>query len=106
MLPARGHAVMFVYRDRNTGRFASHSTWKRSKAHGGSRYVRKAYQVRLPPRLQAPAVRPAAHPERESVSRKAKRVTSLEEYEEAFGDLLDETENVESSPDYEESEGG
>lgn len=97
---------MFIYRDFKTGRFASRSTWKRSKAHGGSRYVRKAYQVRLPPRLQAPAMRPAARPERKSVSRKAKRVTSLKEYEEVFDDLLDETEDVESSPDYEESEGG
>jgi len=27
-----------VYRDRITGRFVSKSTWKRSRAHGGSRY--------------------------------------------------------------------
>lgn len=29
-----------VYIDRETGRFASKSTWKRSRAHGGERYVR------------------------------------------------------------------
>ena len=30
-----------IYRDRITGRFVSKSTWKRSRAHGGSRYKRE-----------------------------------------------------------------
>lgn len=29
------------YRDRQTGRWASLATWKRSKAHGGTRFVRQ-----------------------------------------------------------------
>jgi len=28
------------YRDKQTGHFVSKATWKRSKAHGGKRYVR------------------------------------------------------------------
>ncbi len=30
-----------IYRDKKTGRFVSQFTWKRSKARGGSRYVRQ-----------------------------------------------------------------
>src|SRR5215467_9743763 len=29
------------YRDRDTGKFVSYVTWKRSKAHGGTRFVRE-----------------------------------------------------------------
>jgi hypothetical protein len=29
------------YRDKKSGRFVSEATWKRSKAHGGTRYVRQ-----------------------------------------------------------------
>jgi hypothetical protein len=29
------------FRDKKTGRFVSKSTWARSKAHGGTRYVRE-----------------------------------------------------------------
>jgi hypothetical protein len=35
-----------VYRDKKSGRFVSKSTWKRSKAHGGTRYVRLSLRVR------------------------------------------------------------
>jgi hypothetical protein len=35
-----------VYRDKKSGRFVSKSTWKRSKAHGGTRYVRLSLKVR------------------------------------------------------------
>jgi hypothetical protein len=30
-----------VYRDKKSGRFVSESTWNRSKAHGGTRYIRQ-----------------------------------------------------------------
>ena len=36
-----------VYRDKKSGRFVSESTWKRSKAQGGTRYVRHRLKVRL-----------------------------------------------------------
>jgi hypothetical protein len=37
-----------VYRDRVTGRFVSKSTWNRSRAHGGSRYIRvRGYSANL-----------------------------------------------------------
>lgn len=32
---------MARYRDRETGRFVSKEKWTRSKAHGGTRYVRE-----------------------------------------------------------------
>ena len=41
-----GHRL--VYRDRITGRFVSKSTWKRSRAHGGSRYrAERRYSANL-----------------------------------------------------------
>ena len=39
----------YIYRDRNTGRFAKKTTWKRSKAHDGTRYKRKRIKKKLPP---------------------------------------------------------
>lgn len=38
---------MIIYRDKDTGRYASKSTWKRSKAHGGTRYVRTSREAEL-----------------------------------------------------------
>jgi hypothetical protein len=35
-----------VYRDKKTGRLVSQSTWKRSKARGGTRYVRQTVKTR------------------------------------------------------------
>ncbi len=35
-----------AYRDKKSGRFVSESTWKRSKAQGGTRYVRQSLKVR------------------------------------------------------------
>ncbi|MGA7796006.1 MAG: hypothetical protein WCA19_23485 [Candidatus Acidiferrales bacterium] len=35
-----------TYRDKKSGRFVSESTWKRSKAHGGNRYVRQRPKTR------------------------------------------------------------
>lgn len=35
-----------IYRDRLTGRFAKKSSWKRSKAQGGKRYVRQTLTPR------------------------------------------------------------
>jgi len=34
-----------IYRDKESGRFVSESTWKRSKARGGTRYVRQRTKV-------------------------------------------------------------
>lgn len=38
-----------IYRDRLTGRFAKRSSWTRSKAQGGNRYVRQTITVPPPP---------------------------------------------------------
>jgi len=35
-----------IYRDKKTGRLVSKTTWKRSKAQGGTRYVRQRLKVR------------------------------------------------------------
>lgn len=46
-----------AYRDKKTGKFVSESTWKRSKARGGSRYVRTRAIVlpgRIKPTIQKP----------------------------------------------------
>lgn len=46
------------FRDTKTGRFVSKSTWKRSRAHGGTRYKRE----RLKPAHRARPARPPALP--------------------------------------------
>jgi len=46
-----------IYRDSETGRFASKSTWKRSHAQGGKRYRRTTIEVAKPP-ARAPEVEP------------------------------------------------
>ena len=58
-----------IYRDTATGRFASRSTWRRSRAHDGKRYRRqsiatkpKAVEKPLQKRIRT-KVRPAAPPE-------------------------------------------
>ena len=35
-----------IYRDKKSGRFVAESTWKRSRARGGTRYVRQRPKVR------------------------------------------------------------
>jgi hypothetical protein len=45
-----------LYRDKKSGRFVSKSTWKRSKAHGGTRYVRLNLKVRHEKRLELNAL--------------------------------------------------
>jgi hypothetical protein len=35
-----------IYRDKKSGRFVSEATWKRSKAHGGTRYIRQRTKTR------------------------------------------------------------
>lgn len=42
-----------IYRDSKTGRFAKHSTWQRSKTHGGTRYKRE-YIERKKKRIEPP----------------------------------------------------
>lgn len=38
----------FLYYDKKTNKRVNKTTWKRSRAHGGTRYVRKAISVRKP----------------------------------------------------------
>lgn len=52
-----------VYRDSKTGRFAKRATWERSKAQGGTRYVRKRIVSRVSARPSTPSV-PVPVPER------------------------------------------
>lgn len=40
------HRSPATYRDTKSGRFVSESTWKRSKARGGTRYVRQTRKIR------------------------------------------------------------
>lgn len=42
------------YRDRNTGKFVSEKTWKRSRAHGGKRYRRERSRKTKPRRIVRP----------------------------------------------------
>lgn len=66
-----------IYRDKLTGRFAKRSSWTRSKAKGGKRYVRQTLTVKKkhkapPPRKRKPsdvyewvvAIQPSAKSER------------------------------------------
>lgn len=54
-----------IYRDTETGKFVSKATWKRSRAHGGTRYRRsRTGPVKKHPKI-AKAVRAAALPEPE-----------------------------------------
>lgn len=46
MAKSRQSRRVVVYRDRKTGRLVSESTWRRSKARGGTRYVRQRVQTR------------------------------------------------------------
>lgn len=46
MASARKSRTPIVYRDKKSGRFVSESTWKRSRARGGTRYVRQRLTVR------------------------------------------------------------
>lgn len=63
-------AKRFVYRDRRTGRFVKKSTWSRSKAQGGSRYVRKTIGRKLHVRQLPPtSLRLATSPTVEFVLR-------------------------------------
>jgi len=49
------------YRDTKTGKFVSATTWKRSRAHGGSRYKRVRLVTRSGSKARG-AVRPATFP--------------------------------------------
>jgi hypothetical protein len=64
---------MRVFRDKLTGRFAKASTWERSKAHGGSRYVRQTIKA-APPGKGLPEPR---------------TIKTLEEYGELYGEEIE-----------------
>jgi hypothetical protein len=61
-----------VYRDTKTGRFASKSTWKRSKAQGGDRYKRQ----RVTPKGK---FAPLDHYSKENVAQRIPRGKEVEE---------------------------
>jgi len=68
------------YRDRKTGRFVSAATWRRSRAHGGSRFHReKARRVKR--RKPTQPVRPRALPTPEEIKREIAREEEEEEIE-------------------------
>jgi hypothetical protein len=56
MVKAKKVHRSLVYRDKKSGRFVSEATWKRSKAHGGTRYVRLSPKVRHEKRLELNAL--------------------------------------------------
>lgn len=49
---------MLIYRDRKTGRFVRKSTWTRSKAQGGTRYVRQKVERRRVAPSPVPEIEP------------------------------------------------
>ena len=59
---------MVRYRDKISKKFVSEATWKRSKAHGGTRYVLEIIQAK--PRAKAKG-KPQAKPERPSKAKPA-----------------------------------
>jgi hypothetical protein len=65
------------YRDRETGRFVSKAKWTRSKAQGGTRYVRNYFEA-VPKREEKPIER-----EREEIEEEAEEDEDAE-YEGAF----------------------
>lgn len=46
MANSREFQAPVIFRDKKSGRYVSESTWKRSKARGGTRYVRQRLKVR------------------------------------------------------------
>jgi hypothetical protein len=58
-------AQRVVYRDRETGRWVKESTWRRSKAHGGTRYKREFIRLKVAPKLpEKPPPKPPKKPPR------------------------------------------
>jgi hypothetical protein len=54
-----------VYRDKRTGRFASKATWKRSRARGGTRFVKQIERTSRKVAARKPTVtRPARRPKK------------------------------------------
>jgi hypothetical protein len=46
MPKSRKFRAPVIFRDKKSGRFVSEATWKRSKAHGGTRYIRQRTKAR------------------------------------------------------------
>jgi hypothetical protein len=76
---------MIFYFDKNTGRRVSKSTWTRSKAHGGSRYVRRSVERKRVKKKKKPAKQPTTFQEWQGL------------YEEGYED---HEEEIETSIDY------
>jgi hypothetical protein len=79
------------YRNRLTGRFVSEKTWKRSRAHGGSRFRREV--SRRVKRRKASVKRPRAIPKKKRRKLPAPERREREEIEEEeepeFGGAFD-----------------
>ncbi len=89
--PSRARATRTIYRDTETGRFVSKSTWTRSRTHGGQRYRRQALG-RTKPTRKRKAVRPAPRP--------MEAPTLIEELEELEEELESEALDLEEEDVY------
>jgi hypothetical protein len=69
-----------IYRDRATGRFVKKSTWTRSHAQDGTRYVRQHFTIE-------------PHPPEEPVERK--QISTIDELEDFMEESDEETEDIE-----------
>jgi hypothetical protein len=68
------------YRDRESGRFVSKATWRRSRAHGGTKFRRERTR-RIKRRKPPLKVRPRALPTPEEIEREIAREEEEEEIE-------------------------
>lgn len=84
------------YRDKNTGHFVSKSTWKRSKSHGGSRFVRES--------TKSKTHRPSGGGRTKATP--PNKITTAEQYDQAYDDFDDYIDDGElgSGIDYGEEE--
>lgn len=73
-----------IYRDRQTGQFASKSTWKRSQAQGGKRFARQSLHiaVRLAPKKE--------EEKEEEAPRPVRPIIDLDEFEDFISEAEDE----------------
>lgn len=94
-----------IYRDKKTGRFAAKSTWQRSKAHGGTRFVR---QKPPPSRFKAPTPSKPAKPierpirEEKAATAQGQAPKTVQAYIDAWeeADYYEDQGEAESSVDY------
>jgi hypothetical protein len=87
---AKKRKTITRYRDKQTGKFVSKATWKRSRAHGGSRFRRERARVKRAPKklIARRKVRPRTlpRPAREEIERV---IEEEEEEETEYGGAFD-----------------